>query len=965
MKKKFINGLLLVALFVGFTSSMVSCKDYDDEKITNLEGKLADEVDALKKQLDAQKTALEKQIKDVEDLQKQCQQNCQTFQTYITNQLSLYVKQEDFIKTLKDSLGNYYTKQEVDGKVTYVLQYTDQQVQNLRSDMLNELNNYVRKEALAQSIADLLNEGKNVMTSALDVYIAGYNERNGIINEDSIKKLLQKEVVIINNKINEVRELANSAKDLAEKDSIRIDGLTTLVSELDSKVIKIREDLDAVTTTANKAWALAQTDSILIVNLTNKYNELDQKYDQLSQKVDNNYNELKGLIDKNKDDIATLNTNFETFKTEAAAIHQAINSRIDGLETDIQTLATELLEFKVQVAALFENVTEAIEGILEFLGLVADYLDKQITGIEINGTYNPMYGELALPFNVRSNMLVVFRGETSDRGLQFPSRAQYLAALPDMWGIGNFTQEDLDMLGYSLLNADNVEGYVRIGANMEFVANQYKDEAGDTQVKEGNAGTIFLTINPTNRDFSGTEFKLINSLNENVPAVLSPLKKSNHKLVFGYTRAGVDDGEDGELQSSNGFYETAVTVSAEDAKKMPLRIDLSDIKDVYTSLKNFKDEHVNLTTVMNGVYNSITDLLDASALKADWQAADTTYSTVSQYALGVAGIKPLSFSFAKDVHLEGIPGTQAAEDLLDNIISVVVEGLPDMDFINRFDIEQLELDELTSELQATIRVHLGNRYIISTGPKSATFWFPTFVITGTNGERVVITNTNPEVTVTMDGTDSVIEVNLYLGDFIRYMGIYNSEDEENDFATIKKQFNLLLDQANDFIKSVTEMNFATMGDNVSAQFKKFIDELNVKFSRFTEPNRFFRNTIVVKNGEGMIHLSTLAKYPTKVEGTTLYIIPTNFNAEMLSPAFKKFIAVTDVKKDGKSAKGGDANCKSVLDAANQTLGFKKVIDGGFNPIKFTGKAGYSYEFIYSAVDFSGKIMTRKFYMTVL
>ena len=68
MKKKFINGLLLVALFVGFTSSMVSCKDYDDEKITNLEGKLADEVNALKAQLDAQKTALEKQIKDVEDL---------------------------------------------------------------------------------------------------------------------------------------------------------------------------------------------------------------------------------------------------------------------------------------------------------------------------------------------------------------------------------------------------------------------------------------------------------------------------------------------------------------------------------------------------------------------------------------------------------------------------------------------------------------------------------------------------------------------------------------------------------------------------------------------------------------------------------------------------------------------------------------------------------------------------------
>jgi len=376
--------------------------------------------------------------------------------------------------------------------------------------------------------------------------------------------------------------------------------------------------------------------------------------------------------------------------------------------------------------------------------------------------------------------------------------------------------------------------------------------------------------------------------------------------------------------------------------------------------------------VMNGVYNSINDLLDASALKATWEAYDKPLSTVSQYAIGVAGVKPLSFGFLGTgfdtpdgaYQFDGIPGSQKAEDLLNNIINVVVEGLPDMDFINRFDIEKLELDELTSELNATIRVHLGSRYIISTGPKTATFWFPTFDITGTNGEHVTITNTHPEVTVTMDGTDSVIEVTLYMGDFIRYMGLYDTEDIANNFSTIKKQFNLLLDQINDFLTSITEMNFTTMGNNAFGQFKKFIDDLNVKFSRFFEPNRFFRTTVVVKSGDRMVHLSTLPKHPAKVTGTALEIIPSNFNAEMLSPAFKKFIAVTDVKKDGKSAKGGDADCKSILDAANQTPGFMEVIDGGFNPISFTGKAGYSYEFIYSAVDFSGKILTRKFYMTV-
>ena len=956
MKKKFINGLLLVALFVGFTSSMVSCKDYDDEKITNLEGKLADEVNALKAQLDAQKTALEKQIKDVEDLQKQCQQNCQNFQTYITNQLNLYVKQEDFIKTLKDSLGNYYTKQEVDGKVTYVLQYTDTQVQNLRTAMLDSLDKYVRKEALAQSIADLLNNGKNVMTTALDAYlntfIAPYDQRIGT-NEENIKTL-QGDVIRLNQAIDQARALAESAQGLAERDSIRINGLDQLVSDLNGTVIKIREDLDKVTKTANDAWALAQANEKAINRLDSCYTALDDKVQKLDNKVEGYYTALDQRITDNKQKVDSLRTDFEAFKVEADSIHNALSERIGKVDAD-------LTEFKQKVLDEHKLAMQYLNAVLSWLVSLDDYVWREITSIEINGTYNPMFGELALPFNIRSNMLVVFRGETSDRGLQFLSRAQYLAALPELWGSGNFTDEDLNILGISALS--KVKGYVRIGENEDIVGSQYEED-GETLVKEGNAGTIYLTVNPTDRDFSGTEFTLINSLNEEVPAELTPLKKSNHKLTFGYTRAGVDGGENGELQSPNGFYETQVTVSAEDAKKMGLRINLDDIKDVAATLKDFMNEHVNLTTVMNGVYNSITDLLDASALKATWEAYDSPLSTVSQYAIGVAGVKPLSFAFGKDIHLDGIPGSQQAEDLLSNIINVVVEGLPDMDFINRFDIEKLELNELTSELEATIRVHLGNRYIISTGPKTATFWFPTFDITGTNGEHVTITNTHPEVTVTMDGTDSVIEVTLYMGDFIRYMGLYDTEDIANNFSTIKKQFNLLLDQINDFLTSITEMNFTTMGNNAFGQFKKFIDDLNDKFSRFFEPNRFFRSTVVVRSGDRMVHLSTLPKHPAKVTGTALEIIPTNFNAEMLSPAFKKFIAVTDVKKDGKSAKGGDADCKSILDAANQTPGFVEVIDGGFNPISFTGKAGYSYEFIYSAVDFSGKILTRKFYMTV-
>ena len=104
MKKKFINGLLMVALFVGFTSSMVSCKDYDDEKITNLEGVLADNVAALKKALADQKADLETQINNVNLLIQACQKNCQAFQQEIRQKLNDY-----YTKKQTDSLDNILT----------------------------------------------------------------------------------------------------------------------------------------------------------------------------------------------------------------------------------------------------------------------------------------------------------------------------------------------------------------------------------------------------------------------------------------------------------------------------------------------------------------------------------------------------------------------------------------------------------------------------------------------------------------------------------------------------------------------------------------------------------------------------------------------------------------------------------------------------------------------------------------
>ena len=76
MKKKIVNGILLVAMLFATTSAFVSCKDTDSD---------------VKAELDAKYAALEKKFNDLQTLVEQVKCKCD---------------------------GKYYTKEEIDQKVT-------------------------------------------------------------------------------------------------------------------------------------------------------------------------------------------------------------------------------------------------------------------------------------------------------------------------------------------------------------------------------------------------------------------------------------------------------------------------------------------------------------------------------------------------------------------------------------------------------------------------------------------------------------------------------------------------------------------------------------------------------------------------------------------------------------------------------------------------------------------------------
>ena len=113
-------------------------------------------------------------------------------------------------------------------------------------------------------------------------------------------------------------------------------------------------------------------------------------------------------------------------------------------------------------------------------------------------------------------------------------------------------------------------------------------------------------------------------------------------------------------------------------------------------------------------------------------------------------------------------------------------------------------------------------------------------------------------------------------------------------------------------------------------------------------------------------MSNNKKYPTVVNGEGVFdVFVTSYTGEIIAPAFKKFIAVTNVFKDGDSAQNGCADCKAALDAVNGGKYFNEVFPGSRYGVAIENmKKGYTYEIFYSGLDYSGKISARKFYVTV-
>lgn len=862
MKKKIVNALLMMAVVAPSVGSLTSCKDYNEDLSVELKSEVAKEA-SLRQALQTQVDNLEALVKTI----KSCQ--CDLTKYY----------------TKAEADANFLTKSEAAATYSTIQTYLDLVAANQAS------------HKQLQDAIDLINDK-----------LAGLGDKT------VVEQINEMNTTIIN-----VKAIAEEALELAKNGgkctcdfteiNTKIANLETLVAGWDGKLAEVSQKAaDAMAKAeANEAWINANKATI------DALKELVGK-DVLTrlETIESNYmkkDDITKLVDEAKAAAKEANDLAEKAMTKAeenATKIGAVETTVGQLEEEVKKLVTKD-EFETAINELTVGIgllTVSIDQIDDELVKVKSDMTKMITGIITQTTENPVLGYINTPFGVNQYLLAAYYGQ-ADNGIEFPARdGKYYLDASD---VETWTPRNLEVMGIASLK--DVEGYVT-KQDERFVA----DNDGDIT---GNAGTVYITVNPSNVNFTGQVLDLESSAQNASPVTLAPLEPSEAELNFGVFRdtRGVE----------NGFYTAKATLSAEDIDKAKMVIDYEGIKDaVKSALKNRTKE--NIANAALEVLQGVSNEVPAYGLKASWtDSNDEVHNIFSQYNIATIAVKPLSFSFMKDKTFSHAPGFNKIRSLVSRIVNSVKVKLPDM-MKYQIQFESIIIgDDITTDENGRIIV-------------------PITAVVDKDGKKVevVIDQLYGDVTETI--TELVDEINKRYGEESdvnkKLADLFNEIEETNNFQTY-------IDDAK---------------DGVYKNIESYINKIEKTMLKVM--NNAHRSLYITMFGQQENKLALLSNdlvNPTKAEAGELTLIPTTYTLQYFAPIYKKFVAVTNVYDAKTKAELNLGEAKALAAAANGGENMLKVVDGLKN-CTFEGETGKIYELTYTAVDFLGVVMIKKFYV---
>lgn len=670
--------------------------------------------------------------------------------------------------------------------------------------------------------------------------------------------------------------------------ALLVGGASTFVSCTD------HESDSAYNTSISLADAIAKEKQALI-DITNT---LETKADHAADK-----DALNARIDENKRLIDALGDKFGDYADLDAAIaaskaytDQKVSDAKDVLNQEIEQLRGTDEEARQQLKeALMEKITangEAISNeadarkqLQDNYDMAFDFLiNKNLNSIAINAIENPVLGYYNAAFlGPQLNLAASFYGTAAQ-----PNRGWEIAP--------------------GLLN-------------------------------DGNAGEIYVSLNPTEIDPRCiTSLKLVDSQgNEAKGFELGQLKNTSRVLTYGFTKAAAE-------VSANGFY--AIPVKAVDPANDDFSLNKGELKEaaknVIAKLQNPKESSLNLSQIATALYRSVNNQLKAYTVKAEYYLWNPeTMELVKKsavaptYNMAAFAVKPLSFSTLKDNQSLKNLGMALDKYMLPTLSDKLGKFMDALDFqIRNENGKQIKMYSMLSA--KNIRCwEEGNDVIISNGND-------TYTLKNTKIARDLSSwNLNTDVFQYVPEWGGYAYTNLAVGESERLF-IFETTDNTIDelIGSINDQIGTQLQPVKDAIT-----NAATKWDNAITPVNNLLHKINAHIS---DVNQLLQPTLLYKSTKtnSWNTLSTLkGKLGTRMTGTegSTVLVATSWNGELLAPAYKKSVYV----------KGNPDEAKvTLMDGTTPAMKFA----GSTQKVLFTvtpEAKGKSYTIVYEAVDYSG------------
>ena len=366
-------------------------------------------------------------------------------------------------------------------------------------------------------------------------------------------------------------------------------------------------------------------------------------------------------------------------------------------------------------------------------------------------------------------------------------------------------------------------------------------------------------------------------------------------------------------------------------------------KYVLAKLQDPKSTSLNLSGLASALYSNLNNQLTAYGVQASWKQKDQNGNEVekvvtSEIKLAAFAVKPLSFDFlANNSKLDNLSLDRL---MLPTNLSEKQKGISGLDFNNIIDPSTGKTIEVAT-------------------------------IVAVPGVKIVPNGTDLDIIQISDGKKLNTIKNAYIVSWekaskdisIEVNGEAGSASGSTTLDTYIYQIKVKDDTMKDLIADLNKNLSTTLGpvktaldwaNTLAGKYDQNVAKVNNLIKKvegvITNVNKYLQPAIMFKADNGSWNfVSTGSHFATSFVGVgATPLVATSYTAELLAPAYKKQLYVKEAGAE-------------ILVNGKAT---KSAFNGQIQKVVFNASKAGNYTIVYKAIDYSGKVVEKNFYVTV-